>query len=608
MFTNYLAVITFYPTVVSVYYRYFRRKKPSRCRAQTKRRCKTFVRKVADLLDDGGDSDDDRGSSESGSDPNRIRKHVVKHGEESCRDLPSDKVLPVFDDVVSSAPDDRPCTPKSVISTAVIDVKTSESREKEVAPVSSMEEKSSQAQLGAIETFFRDSYFAFIRRWKLPILLISLLFLAFMLSKALELQPDPDSPNIFRPGTNLEEYTPNLVDYFARGASQRSISVNLVFGINEDNPLDRRGTIDTNASDYGTVHFDENFNLAKGAPCLVQLCDILEVKDELMEIGGEPSFPISCWTKAMRDYVEENPSLFGTNGWRSMTGPSANVSAFDQALHYWLGDPDVFNEWRSKIRSELVPGREQPVVRFTMISFKLMADFQMDYRKGLELSARWEDWYEKRMSEGVCAEVQEFLPGFVESGAFHYYRLSEVMQNEAFLGIGISLAVAAVVLTVATHNIVIGIVSTLCIGAIVVCVVAFTVLQGWKLGILESINLVMVPGLSVDYVAHLAEAYVRSVHKTRAGRTRDMLTQVGVSVISGALSTLGATFFLFFPQISFFAKFGQFIFATILFSLFFSLTLFSCLLITPLGPQHNTGDLRVLLKKSFWQCKRFIKR
>lgn len=70
------------------------------------------------------------------------------------------------------------------------------------------------------------------------------------------------------------------------------------------------------------------------------------------------------------------------------------------------------------------------------------------------------------------------------------------------------------------------------------------------------ISFVMVPGMAVDYVAHLADAYLddpehgdKWTESRRARRMKRMLGEVGVSVISGACSTLGATFFLFFPTV-----------------------------------------------------------
>mmetsp|Transcript_7171 Transcript_7171/g.18574 ORF Transcript_7171/g.18574 Transcript_7171/m.18574 type:complete len:1510 (-) Transcript_7171:264-4793(-) len=603
VFTNYLAVISYYPTVVTTYERYFKRNKPRRCSVVLKRRLKLCFRKVSEFLDDGGDSDDESTSdslSENAVWPEK-KQEPPTGGPERLFYKPSGEPMTPRPTLQVEEPADmgegRPRTASSAVSAGSVTVAGSEVA-KRVPPAES------GASLGRIELFFRDTYFPFLRNHKILIILLDIGFLAFMITNAVKLEPDPESPSIFRPGTNLEEYRPTLVDYFARGASLNSISMKLVFGINPDNPIDRTGTRDTNATDYGVVQFDDRLSLAHGAPCLIELCDILEEKDEEMEIGGDPNYPVECWPKAFRDYIEADTELYPEGHFEAISGVDANVSEFNRVFREWMADTDVFNEWKTEIRSELVEGEEHPVVRFTAITWKLMADYQMNYRLGLQLADKWETWFRNNMNSGICSSVKDHLPGFVECGFFHYYRMSEVMESEAFSGIAISLGVAAFVLVVATHNIIIGLVSTLCIGAIVISVVGFTVLQGWKLGLLESINLVMVPGLSVDYVAHLAEAYVRSVHKTRAGRVRDMLTQVGVSVISGAISTLGATFFLFFPQITFFAKFGQFIFATILFSLFISLTFFSAILLTPIGPQRSVGDLRFLVRKDTYRCKK----
>ena len=113
------------------------------------------------------------------------------------------------------------------------------------------------------------------------------------------------------------------------------------------------------------------------------------------------------------------------------------------------------------------------------------------------------------------------------------------------------------------------------------------------LQVLESMNLVLVVGLSVDYVVHLAEGYRRSSHTDRLGRTRDMLQEVGVSVLSGAVTTLGAAAFLLFAQIVFFVQFGLFMFFTITFSIVYSLLLFTTFMALA-GPQGETGSLKPL--------------
>ncbi|PVD32342.1 hypothetical protein C0Q70_07775 [Pomacea canaliculata] len=110
------------------------------------------------------------------------------------------------------------------------------------------------------------------------------------------------------------------------------------------------------------------------------------------------------------------------------------------------------------------------------------------------------------------------------------------------------------------------------------------------LSVLESLNLSLVVGLSVDYVVHLAEGYHSSTATNRLDRTRDMLDHVGISILSGAITTLGAAVFMCGAVILFFMQFGIFMFATIGFSLFFALLGFSVIMAL-VGPQKQTGSL-----------------
>ena len=116
-------------------------------------------------------------------------------------------------------------------------------------------------------------------------------------------------------------------------------------------------------------------------------------------------------------------------------------------------------------------------------------------------------------------------------------------------------------------------------------------------------NLVLVVGLSVDYVVHLAEGYSRSVHEHRLGRTRDMLEEVGISVVSGALTTIGASVFLLFAEILFFAQFGIFMFCTIFFSISYALVFFVTL-VAIIGPQKEFGSLKPIYRWFGSKCCR----
>ena len=96
-------------------------------------------------------------------------------------------------------------------------------------------------------------------------------------------------------------------------------------------------------------------------------------------------------------------------------------------------------------------------------------------------------------------------------------------------------------------------------------------MDGWELGMAESITIVMLIGLSVDYVVHLANHYVESTTDSRFERIQASLRDLGISILSGASTTIGSGTFLFFATIIMFNKFAALIYLTITFSLLYSL-------------------------------------
>merc|ERR1719419_1956302 len=118
----------------------------------------------------------------------------------------------------------------------------------------------------------------------------------------------------------------------------------------------------------------------------------------------------------------------------------------------------------------------------------------------------------------------------------------------------------------------------------------FTVMLGYRLGVVEAVIYIMVVGMSVDYVVHLAEAYLHSGEVLRVHAARRMLGIVGISVISGAVSTCGGIMFLIFSYNQFFFKFGLNIFFLMVMASLYALVGFTAAMSSfgPEGPQGNT--------------------
>merc|ERR1719456_2092892 len=114
--------------------------------------------------------------------------------------------------------------------------------------------------------------------------------------------------------------------------------------------------------------------------------------------------------------------------------------------------------------------------------------------------------------------------------------------------------------------------------------------MGWQLGIIESIAIITVVGVSVDYSVHLIHAYGESPSEDRTERVRGALATMGISLIGGVATTVGAALFLWFAEIQFFTKFGQFLAITVIVSLAVALTFLMPAAIL-MGPVGTKGSL-----------------
>ncbi|XP_064628942.1 protein dispatched-like [Lineus longissimus] len=214
-------------------------------------------------------------------------------------------------------------------------------------------------------------------------------------------------------------------------------------------------------------------------------------------------------------------------------------------------------------------------------------DIRLTVDDGVILMNYWEDF----MTDQVSHLPVGLKGGWQFATNWFLCRQKVNLMHRALWGIAISLGLAFFVLLLTTRNVILAILAEITLSLAVVCVIGVLPLAGWKFGVMESINVCFVAGLAVDYIVHMVEAYNMSEFKTRQDRTRDALKRIGISVLSGAVTTLGASCFMFFSKILFFMQFGTFIFCTVGFSLVFALIFFPVLL-SICGPSGDTGSAK----------------
>jgi len=160
---------------------------------------------------------------------------------------------------------------------------------------------------------------------------------------------------------------------------------------------------------------------------------------------------------------------------------------------------------------------------------------------------------------------------------FVFMNNQRIYGSTAFTGAFLGVVIAFLVLLISTRKLHVSVFACLSILAVLVGVIGSTTIFGWTLGITEAILISILAGFSVDYVIHLAHAYVHAEGNTDE-RIIAAYSDMGISVFSGMLTSVVASIPLFFCTLTFFAKFGTFLCTTIVFSWIFANFGFMCLL------------------------------
>ena len=82
------------------------------------------------------------------------------------------------------------------------------------------------------------------------------------------------------------------------------------------------------------------------------------------------------------------------------------------------------------------------------------------------------------------------------------------LNEFAMRGVGLSLAFSFIILLLVSCNVIIAFFAVICMGIITASVVTIMVFLGYELVITESVSIIILTGLSVDYLLHLSQSYV----------------------------------------------------------------------------------------------------
>jgi len=182
-----------------------------------------------------------------------------------------------------------------------------------------------------------------------------------------------------------------------------------------------------------------------------------------------------------------------------------------------------------------------------------------------------------RESKGLT-KTQLFSFGFTFPSWYQY----AVIPKEAIQNIGLTLMAVFLIVLIFIASPSMAFLVTAVVGLVLVDILGFMIVWDVDLNGVSVVNLVLSVGLSVDYSAHIGHAFM---HKqgTRVERAQKAVSQMGLSVINGAVSTFLAVCLLGLSKSYVFVVLFKMFFLTSVFGAFHGL-LFFPILLSLVGP------------------------
>ncbi|KAK1867335.1 hypothetical protein I4F81_009842 [Pyropia yezoensis] len=440
-------------------------------------------------------------------------------------------------------------------------------------------------RLRPVERFFRGPWFRLVCRARYVSVVAGVVLFGLGTWQTVQLEP-LDAPEEFLPSDHyLGLGFRWLNTRFNAAADARSQSlVSVVYGITD---VDRSGTSRYEPNEVGVPRFDQDFDMTSAAAqaSVLAMCDTIADDRALVlpDVGEK-----SCWMRNFQSFV----------GGTFVDYPSAAALA-DAVSAFLVAQPSFADAKLVGVDTEA-----QSLVWFSLQFFSVIKPFDPP---GVQKASRAA--FEAAVSRVAAAAPLGVARPYAVNSAWAFAVSQDELVRGAQRGAGLSLGVGLAVLIASTRHLYVSVLAILCVGGVVVNVLGLANLVGWRLGVSESVAATIVVGFSLDYILHLAIDF--TVHSGKASRepeqgrgkgavcsaerVRDALTEYGVSILAGAVTSFGAATFLWAATIVFFDKFAFFVQATVVSSLVWSLLIFSGALLVVVpeeGGRWWTGDLR----------------
>lgn len=230
---------------------------------------------------------------------------------------------------------------------------------------------------------------------------------------------------------------------------------------------------------------------------------------------------------------------------------------------------------------------------YARLRFKINVQASASKSVLLPVYEEWVAWVEN-LNLGLNRRTYPSLEVKMVSPVWLRIITEDTLVASSLSSFAISIAIVVSSVFAFTQNVFISLFSILTILLLVMVLFGFIIsILEWEFGAIQAVGLTAFVGISVDYVLHLAHAFHQSEERTRRFKVKNALLNLGSSIFGGALTTAGATVFLFPTWIYLFHQLGVMLFLNTLIALFFTFFFLTPLLdaIGPVGHGLQSGDI-----------------
>ena len=441
------------------------------------------------------------------------------------------------------------------------------------------------SKLRKMENFFHLRVSRFVHRWRMPIILGFLGVLVVGAIFTARLSPPKESESFFPKRHQVQQFLhlSGPTGPFLASDEDEVATIDFVWGLRG---MDQSRRDKWDPGDKGTLVLDENFDPSSAAAQL-------HMRTVCEEAKSAPCYSRACLDGAL---VRRRQGLCFTEGFQAW---------LEAGGREFPTPPELFRQRLLEFyrASESKPYREdigfvpnaataEEELKYLVLTFNSTFRFPQPLGLSEEVFESWEGFTSK-----MNAAAPEGMEGYQTTRySWMWLATQRSLVKNAVTGVSICFVLAFLVINVATGNWIVSLCTTITIVGIVCTTmgVGVVAMMGYPLGISEAIAIVILIGFSMDYVLHLAGAYVESKRDDRLDRIQDALTTMGISITAGAVTTLLSGIPLFFAVITFFTKFGFFIFFTICVSFLWAILFFSSVM-SAFGPSGDEGKWSVVL-------------